>query len=86
MPLATAMAATAMEHSAHGNANPRTALPFVVEHTGGINKEGAQFFRMRSGGSGCSGQQASAECKGERPALLVQQGALWLKPPAPLSK
>ena len=26
-------------------------MPFVVEHAGGINKEGAQLFRMRRGAS-----------------------------------
>ena len=26
--------------------HPHTVLPFVVEHAGGINKEGMQFFRM----------------------------------------
>ena len=49
MPLAidTAIAATAhaMEHSRYGNAHQHTALPFVVVHAGGINKEGTQFFR-----------------------------------------
>ena len=30
----------------HGNVHPHTVLPFVVEHAGGINKEGMQFFRM----------------------------------------
>ena len=28
------------------NVHPHTVLPFVVEHAGGINKEGMQFFRM----------------------------------------
>ena len=48
MPLATAIAATAMKHARYGNYNvhPHTVLPFVVEHAGGINKEGMQFFRM----------------------------------------
>ena len=46
MPLATAIAATAMEHSRHGDGHPHTVLPFVVEHAGGINKEGMQFSRM----------------------------------------
>ena len=27
--------------------HPHTVLPFVVEHAGGINKEGMLFFRMR---------------------------------------
>ena len=44
--LATAIAATAMKHARYGNVHPRTVLPFVVEHAGGINKEGMQFFRM----------------------------------------
>ena len=47
MPLATAIAATAMKHARHGDVHPHTALPFVVEHAGGINKEEMQFFRMR---------------------------------------
>ena len=48
MPLATAIAATAMKHAGYGNAHPHTVLPAVVEHAGGINKEGIamQFFRM----------------------------------------
>ena len=46
MPLATAIAATAMKQSRYGNAHPYTVLPFVVGHAGGINKEGMQFFRM----------------------------------------
>ena len=46
MPLATAIAATAMKHTRYGNVNPHTVLPFVVEHAGGINKEGMQFFWM----------------------------------------
>ena len=50
MPLATAIAAAAMEHARYGDVHPHTALPFVVEHAGagGINcnKEGMQFFRM----------------------------------------
>ena len=50
MPLATAIAATAMKHARYGNVHPRahtcTVLPFVVEHAGGINKEGMKFFRM----------------------------------------
>ena len=46
MPLATAIAATAMKYARYGNVRPHTVLPFVVEHAGGINKEGAQFFRM----------------------------------------
>ena len=46
MPLATAIAATAMKHARYGNVHPHTVLPFVVEHAGGINKEGMQFFRM----------------------------------------
>ena len=47
MPLATAIAAAAMEHARYGDVHPHTALPFVVEHAGGINKERMQFFRMR---------------------------------------
>ena len=31
----------------YGNVHPHTVLPFVVEHAGGINKEGMQFARMR---------------------------------------
>ena len=46
MPLATAIAATAMKHARYGNVHPHTVLPFVVEHAGGINNEGMQFFRM----------------------------------------
>ena len=48
MPLATstAIAATAMKHARYGNVHPRTVLPFVVEHAGGINEEGMQFVRM----------------------------------------
>jgi len=46
MPLATAIAATAMKHARYGNAHPHTVVPVVVEHAGGINKEGMQFFRM----------------------------------------
>ena len=30
----------------YGDVHPHTALPFVVEHSSGINKEGMQFFRM----------------------------------------
>ena len=40
MPLATAIAATAMRHARYGDVHPHTVLPFVVEHAGGINKEG----------------------------------------------
>ena len=42
------ISATAMRHAMArcGNVHPRTLLPFVVEHPGGINKEGMQFFRM----------------------------------------
>ena len=49
MPLATAIAATAMKHARYGDVHPHTALPFVVaiEHAGGINKEGMQFFKVR---------------------------------------
>ena len=48
MPLATAIAATAMKHARYGNVHPdpHTVLPFVVEHAGGINKEGIQLFMM----------------------------------------
>ena len=46
MPLATAIAATAMEHARYCNAHPHTVLPFVVEHSGGINKGGMKFFRI----------------------------------------
>ena len=35
-----------MKHARFGNAHPHTALPFVVEHVGGINKEGMLFFRV----------------------------------------
>ena len=38
--------ATAMKHSRYGNVHPHAVLPFVVEHAGGINKEGMQFFSM----------------------------------------
>ena len=34
MPLATAIAATAMKHARYGNVHPHTVLPFVVEHAG----------------------------------------------------
>ena len=48
MPLATAAkAATAMKHAGYGNVHPHTALPYAVEHAGGINKGGMQFFKMR---------------------------------------
>ena len=43
---AHAIAATDMEHARYGGVHPHTVLPFVVEHAGGINKEGMQFFRM----------------------------------------
>ena len=48
MPLATAIAATAMKHARYGNVHPRacTHSATLVEHAGGINKEGMQFFRM----------------------------------------
>ena len=46
MPLATAIAAAAMNHAGDGNMHLHMVLPFVVEHAGGINKEGIQFFRM----------------------------------------
>ena len=46
LPLATAIAATAMKHARYGDVHPHTALPLAVEHAGGINKEGMQFFRM----------------------------------------
>ena len=39
-PLATAIAATAVKHAGYGNMHPHTVLPFVVEHAGGVNKEG----------------------------------------------
>ena len=40
-------AATSSRLSAHRlSESPRTVLPFVVEHAGGINKGGVQFFRM----------------------------------------
>ena len=35
-----------MEHARYGNVHPHTAMPFVVEHAGGINKGGMQLFRM----------------------------------------
>ena len=35
-----------MKHARYGNVHPRAVLPFVVEHAGGINKEGMKFFRM----------------------------------------
>ena len=39
MPLATAIAATAMKHARYGDVHPHMVLPFVVtvEHAGGIN-------------------------------------------------
>ena len=51
MPLAAAiaLAATAMKNSRHGDVHPHPVLPFVVEHAGGINKEGMQFFSPSSG-------------------------------------
>ena len=49
MPLATGMAATAMNHARYGNVHPHTALPFVVGQAGDINKEGMQFSRMCRG-------------------------------------
>ena len=47
MPLATAIGATAMGHAGYGDVHPHTVLSFVVEHAGGINKEGIQFFMIR---------------------------------------
>ena len=44
MPLAAAMAAAAETHRKFGNVLPRTMLPFVVEHAGGISKEGMECF------------------------------------------
>ena len=44
--VATAIAATAMKHARCGTAHPYTAMPLVVEHAGGIIKEGMQFVRM----------------------------------------
>ena len=35
-----------MKHARYGNAHPRTVLPFVVGHAGGIINGGMQFFRM----------------------------------------
>ena len=35
-----------MEHAMYGNVHPHTALPFVVEHAGGIIKGGMRFFGM----------------------------------------
>ena len=35
-----------MNQHAHGNVHPHTALPFLVEHTGGINAGGMQLFQM----------------------------------------
>ena len=49
MPLATDMDATDMKHARYGNVHPHTVLPFVVEHAGGINKEGMQLSRRCSG-------------------------------------
>ena len=46
MPLATAIASAAMKHARYGDVHPHTVLPFVVEHAGGINKEGTQLFGM----------------------------------------
>ena len=51
MPIAAAIAAAAAAAAAaekyckSGNVLPHTMLPFVVEHAGGINKEGMGFFR-----------------------------------------
>ena len=67
-----------MKHAKYGNVHPRTAPPFVVEHAGGINKEGMQFCRMYRDAA----DNVQAEYKGERPVLrilalgLVQQGVL----------
>ena len=30
----------------YGNVHPHTVLPVVIDHAGGINKEGVRFFRM----------------------------------------
>ena len=47
MPLVAAIAAAAAEkHRKCGNVLPHTMLPIVVEHVGGINKEGMELFRM----------------------------------------
>ena len=56
MPLATDIAATAVEHARYGGPHPHTVPPFVVEHAGSINKERMQFFRMCTG---CAGMQAT---------------------------
>ena len=47
MPLAAAIAASAAaeKHRKYGNMLPHTMLPFVVEHAGGINKDGIESFR-----------------------------------------
>ena len=45
VPLTAATAAAAEKHRKYGNVLPHTMLPFVVEHAGGINKEGMEFFR-----------------------------------------
>ena len=58
IPLATA---TAMEHAMalYGNVHPPAVLPFVVEHAGGIDKEGVAVLQDVLGCTwGCSGQQA----------------------------
>ena len=74
--IATAIAVTAMKHAGYCDVHPRMALPlsFVVEHAGGINKG-----RRGCSSSGCAGMHMGfggqqAQCKSERPALLVQQG------------
>ena len=60
----------------YGNMHPHTVLPFVVEHAGGINKEGMQFFRMcRDAADSKFDARAS-----EQAALLVQQEVLQLFP------
>ena len=46
MPLATAIASTAMGHARYGNAHPHTVLPFAVGHASGINEGGMKFSGM----------------------------------------
>ena len=67
IPLGTGIAAAV-------NAHPHTALPFVVEHAGGMNKEGMQFFRMcRDAADNKLNARASDQ---PGPVLLVQPWVL----------
>ena len=56
-----------MKHAGYGNVHPRTVLPFVVEHAGGINKGGMQLFEMCRDAA----DNAQAEYKGERPRPVL---------------